>query len=36
MGALEAGKAASLLLLSDDLTLQRVFLAGVEQLILIN
>ncbi|WP_158796497.1 N-acetylglucosamine-6-phosphate deacetylase [Pedobacter sp. L105] len=31
LGALEAGKAATLLLLSDDLALQKVFLEGVEQ-----
>jgi N-acetylglucosamine-6-phosphate deacetylase len=35
-GTVSPGKAASLLLLSDELTLQRVFVEGVEHLISIN
>ncbi len=36
LGGLNPGKAASLLLLSDELILQKVFVAGVEHLISIN
>jgi N-acetylglucosamine-6-phosphate deacetylase len=36
LGAIDPGKTASLLLLSDEFALRKVFVAGVEHLISIN